>query len=166
MSEPRSADLLLNFSSAGSYDILKERNGTLGATASRGSPVHLPCLLHILPLHRQITTSCRASQEPAEGSSPLEDKQEPLALCLLLKCFSQVLLSLQEVLPAVPAHAEPSSLAGGRLIGLSGQASLSSSSSPFPCSVNITGCNAARLGEDQVPGWAGLKSNSQDVRVG
>lgn len=36
------------------------------------------------------------------------------------------------------------------------QASLSPASCPFHCSVHITGCKAPRLGEDQVPGSAGL----------
>lgn len=50
-----------------------------------------------------------------EGSSLQEDtitEQGPLVLCFF-KYFSQALLSLQEVLQAVLAHADPSSFAGG-----------------------------------------------------
>lgn len=67
----------------------------------------------------------------------------------------QILAVLQEGNPrlVLPGFPEPSLLSSEQW---------SSSSCPFPCSMHITGCNAPRLGEDQVPGWAGLKSSSQD----
>lgn len=71
------------------------------------------------------------TEELREGSRFQEDTitgQGPLALCLF-KYFSQALLSLQAVLQAVLAHADPSSFAGGETIGLSCQTSLRPASS-------------------------------------
>lgn len=90
-----------------------------------------PGRLHILPLQTDQDIIQSLREELEEGSSRQEDpitEQGPLGLWLL-KYFSQALLSLQEVLQAVRAHADSSSFARVGTTGLSCQATLSPASS-------------------------------------